>query len=358
MWPGLRSFAVDIDTDIIHINTYNHTMTAGRALTEHSHGRARCPNHDYHSRCIYHIVLNKARGISDYSQVVGSPGSTVQPPDVRLSPVGHCIGEAIGMVAVTFANVEVLRHCIMPDHVHIVLFITAYTDYHLGRLIAALKRDAAARLAAKTGTDPELRLFVPDYNDTILTGKGQLQPMIKYVADNPRRWLLRRMYPEFNRRFRIGVGDRTYEAYGNWMLLSHPCLTVVRYTSRIPEAELHRNRDRWRYEALNGGVMVSPFIHPFERAERDWGMEQGVKLVMIVAGQMPERFKPAGRLFDLCAAGRLLMVFSPMPSRPGTEPLRYTQFSEVRVTRDQCMSMNNLARTLADRGCTFTSWHG
>lgn len=60
-------------------------------------------------------------------------------------------------------------------------------------------------------------------------------------------------------------------------------------------------------------------------------------LIVLLANGFPPLYKPAGRYFDACAAGRLLMV----------APFAY-QRRRTPVTREQCLELNDWAKTIAD----------
>lgn len=99
----------------------------------------RCPGHDYRSRCIYHIVLNKADGIPLFSEVIGIVGNHDWPPTVRLHETGNIIASCLSRIKNTFPFTSILRRCIMPDHVHIALFVKEATETHLGQIIATIR---------------------------------------------------------------------------------------------------------------------------------------------------------------------------------------------------------------------------
>lgn len=65
------------------------------SLRTRQNGRIRCHGHDYRSRCIYHIVLNKAPGIPDFSNVIGIPYSHYWKPRTQLTPIGKAVATAI-----------------------------------------------------------------------------------------------------------------------------------------------------------------------------------------------------------------------------------------------------------------------
>lgn len=310
---------------------------------KHLNAGIRCPGHNYRSRCIYHIVLNKADGFPDFATVVGIPGNRQWPPKTELTPEGEIIHNAISNIKSNFPFASILRRCVMPDHVHFAIFIKEETDIHLGKIIASLKRECSERYEM-LGISPEIEFFIPGYHDTFLTGKDQLQKMLAYISDNPRRHLIRKGNPGWFRQFFISTqdGKNRYEAYGNWDLLSDFQRVPVKISRKYTEAELRVWKKLWHTTIINDGVLVSPFINPKEKKVRNWAMENGGSLIYITYKPFPERFKPAGKMFDLCAEGRLLIV-----AMPGDEKDQEYLRANNSPCYSHCAKMNNLAIAIA-----------
>ena len=311
---------------------------------KHPNAGVRCPGHDYRSRCIYHIVLNKADRFPDFSEVVGIPDDHRWPPKTALSEVGKIIFEAISNIKSNFPHTSILRRCIMPDHVHFAIFIKEKTDIHLGHIIKKLKRECSSRFEAM-GHESEIEFFIPGYHDTFLTGKDQLKKMLAYISDNPRRHLVRKSNPGWFQQFIISSpdGQSRYEAYGNWDLLSEFQRVPVKVSRKYSPAELIARKRLWHKTILNDGVLVSPFINPNEKRVRDWAVENGGSLIYLTYKPFPEKFKPQGKMFDLCAEGRLLIIFIP----PDEKEAAYIRENGC-PSYSNCQRMNSIAKEIAD----------
>lgn len=312
---------------------------------KHPNAGVRCPGHDYRSRCIYHIVLNKADRFPDFSEVVGIPDDHRCPPKTALSEVGKIIFEAISNIKSNFPHTSILRRCIMPDHVHFAIFIKEKTDIHLGHIIKKLKRECSSRFEAM-GHEPEIEFFIPGYHDTFLTGKDQLKKMLAYISDNPRRHLVRKSNPGWFQQFIISSpdGQSRYEAYGNWDLLSEFQRVPVKVSRKYSPTELIARKRLWHKTILNDGVLVSPFINPNEKRVRDWAVENGGSLIYLTYKPFPEKFKPQGKMFDLCAEGRLLIIFIP----PDEKEAAYIRENGC-PSYSHCQRMNSIAEEIAEK---------
>lgn len=87
-------------------------------------------------------------------------------------------------------------------------------------------------------------------------------------------------------------------------------------------------KSQWLYTAANGGVLVSPFISPAEKAIRTEAEALGARFIVIINEQMDAHYKPSGSDFNLCETGRMLIISADLPT-----PL----------SRQSCLAMNSLA---------------
>ena len=214
--------------------------------------RARKSWNDYSGCGIYHITIvthNRQR-------VFGELNRDPSHPQVVLTMLGQYVSDqwlAIPEIQASKGRmVSVLGHQVMPDHFHGVLRVEEPMDVNLGVLIRGFKGactkqyrhmyqpnladvlehpDTQARLEhmshrqreeyyASIGAEP---LFDDNYDDTICYRKGQLENIIRYVQDNPRRAILRAMQPDFFKRIQhITIDGVDFAAYGNLFLLRRP----------------------------------------------------------------------------------------------------------------------------------------
>ncbi len=279
--------------------------------------------HDYRSRCIYMITLKKKPGISNFGEIAGDcrippgqPGCAY----VDLSPLGHQIRKAIWNLPLFELGVKVYQYAIMPDHVHIVLFIQQERKEPLGTIVAHFKRRFD-------------KFFSEGYNDQILHPKRSLDVLIRYVKENPHRLAVRKFRPDYFRRVRhFAINGMEVEAYGNFFLLKHAVIEPVVVHRAWTHQELDKNRKHWLFIAKSGGILVSPFISKAEKEVRAAAIEAGGRIIEIRPEPMGERFKPIGGSFQLCEEGRLLIV---------------APVGGADLTRKRCLDLNAVAATIA-----------
>lgn len=169
-------------------------------------------------------------------------------------------------------------------------------------------------------------LFDDNYDDTICltdptTGQydqRHLRAMVCYVADNPRRAIVRRLNPQFmEHRQHIQIAGRDYAAFGNLFLLRWARKVQVFCHRRSPDGrqqyiDTEAFRDdcrRWKAQVLAGAtVLVTPGISPGELFIKNRCIAEGYPLIHIQKEPLPPFYKPEQSRFDACARGSLLIL--------------------------------------------------
>ena len=289
--------------------------------------------HDYRQRAIYMLTLNKNPLMADFGSIegdwrpkAGEPGCAY----VRASHLGRCIKDTLRNFDEIEPRARILQYALMPDHLHILIFITERTEETLGRIVARFKVAVNKRAGADC-------VFAKGFNDQILKHSRSLHTLYNYLRDNPRRLAVRLARPEYFRRVNsLTIGSKSYRAYGNPFLLRCPFKEQV-VVHRADTEEVRAScRAQWLYTAAGGGVLVSPFISPAEKDIRREADEAGGRFILITNESMGERYKPSGRDFELCEEGRMLIVSADIDGD---------------LSRAACLRMNSLAEDI----CAFVS---
>lgn len=169
---------------------------------EHSMTR-RMQDHDYQSRCIYMLTL----ALADRSQpllgrlALDAQGEAILTP----SALGEAVVREWYALQQEYPQLWIMRVQLMEEHLHVVVFVKERLPKHLGKLVGIVKNrsnkhywamlTAQGRLAPKGQQTPP-PLFAENFQDTILTHEGQLETMLRYVDDNPKRAMTKRQNPE------------------------------------------------------------------------------------------------------------------------------------------------------------------
>ena len=369
--------------------------------------KRRCEEKDYTERGIYLVTIATEARRPLLGTLAGDASLYEGPdaPHVVLSPLGERVKEEWFGITRYYHQIEVIRLCIMPDHIHGVLFVHEKLPRHLGHVINGFKA-GTRRAARELGIIPDAKpaiteakpqptkptpspslpspqvttslsssqvttslsspqvttslsspqvttslsspqattslsspqvlyaealpqshpqqnqgpkhpphgtLWEPGYNDRILFFKGQLQRMLSYLDDNPRRLLLKRQHPEyFTQLGTITAAGTAMAAMGNPALLAAPKKLQVQCSRHLYPWEIEQQKETFLAAGREGAVIVSPCISPGERQIATACMAAGVPLIVLLLKGFPPFFKPQPRYLEACAAGRLLLL-SPYP---------------------------------------------
>ena len=220
-------------------------------------------------------------------------------------------------------------------------------------------------------------LFDDNYDDSVLYAPNQLEAMLAYVHDNPRRAILKARVPQFMQScLCLTIGGVRYSAFGNFLLLRRPlkaqvfCHRMARMGQLTLEERLangytalpyppdmrskvryidtqawEHDREAWIEAAQNDTVLVTPGISPGERDMKNIAIN--CRLPLIHLQKEPITKKPEGERFFACAEGSLL-ILAPWPEDLDAMPRQfggdYDRFHNMNLLAEQICAMD-VART-------------
>lgn len=329
----------------------------------------RLSHHDYNERGIYMLTLVTDGRVPRFGQLTG----TSLQARITLSPLGACVEREIQALPQRYPQLQILDYVVMPDHIHLLLFVREWMPQHLGRVVASLKAKcsqawwqesdaalkrskqdtlprpvngapfrpvsgASAPLPSPSSPPRRPSLWEKGYHDRVLMHKGQLQTLHAYIQDNPRRLAIKRMKPDlFRIHQHLRIGGQEYASIGNIFLLKRPERLQVFMHRRATAEEIDQETTRMQQRCEEGAVLVTPGISPGEKAIVQAAIEQGMPLILLRENGFGEYEKPHGHYFEACAAGTLL-VLAPWE--------RHTD--RRTISRSQCLTLNDMARTICD----------
>ena len=315
--------------------------------------------HDYRERRLYLITMTVEGRRPLFGRLVGETAGAPEAAEARveLTPLGQRVQEEWFAVTAHHPEVTAVSLQLMPDHLHGILFVEQAMQEHLGAIIRGFKTstnkayrqlvlgqeaEAAAVPQWKRDRSHESRehglLWSPGYNDHILSNQGELDRWRHYLADNPRRLFLRRQCPDlFRVSFGLRIGPFCCSAVGNRFLLGYPQRKQVQCSTHFYEEDIQKAVAGYMAAARGGAVLVSPAISEGEKRTMRTAFDARLPLILITADGLGSYSKPGGAFFDACAEGRLLIL----------SPFEHTN-RKVKLTRQMCMQMNELARIIAE----------
>lgn len=303
-----------------------------KGFKPHPSMKRRKPSHDYNSRCIYMITLNTL-GRRPVLGTLHDADSSHAKPWVEPSELGNKVLSCWRQIAVLHPEIRLMEVQLMPDHLHGILFVTSEMPKHLGTVINGFKVGCNKFSREMIGDV----LWEKSYNDIILRGKGQLERMVHYVHDNPRRrWIKQNNRDFFTIKKDVSIGNWQVATVGNQFLLEHPLKVVVKCSRSIKGNDIAQEVNKFMAMAEAGAVLVSPSISPAEKEVMRTVFDAGYPLIVILENGFSPLWKPGGKQFDACDEGRLLLV-APWPHHN----------EHKIITRQQCLQLNDLAREIA-----------
>lgn len=280
------------------------------------------------------ITILKSDEAPVFSSIAPEQGAAKVSPIVTFNPAGKIIYSCLEKLCNDFPVLRVFRRIAMPDHIHFELFVTERTEMPLGSIVAVFKSACTNAFKAEFPQSElalkNLPIFKPGFNDKIAFRAGAKDAFYNYIADNPRRYLVKKLYPDyFYHKLLLVVAGRRLGLYGNIFLLDHPVKSFVKISrdkSKMPD--LDNWIKEWNETIRCGGVLVSPFINTDEKEFRDEAIKNGSGLILVVDYRFSERKKPYKELFDLCAEGRLLIVSTEEFAEP-PQKMHYAHAQEL-----------------------------
>jgi hypothetical protein len=339
---------------------------------------------------VYHVTLT----VPSREPLLGTlaiPGNDPSQARVERTALGNAVVDELYVMCRHYPEIRILQFCLMPDHLHFVIHVTramqasirsvirgywqgvkklgrAYTlslspELNSGPTDKAAAMGATDKAAAMGAADKAAAMGADDKAAAMgaasagsggyafpvfterpfirpLSRRGQLQTMFRYVQMNPQRLATKRLFPGFFRVQKdIEIAGRRYNGVGNVALLHAGCYMPVHVRQTMVEEAAHGDSKPLRdymngcvLAARGGSVMVSPFISPDEKRVMDVLLKEKHPFIVLADNGFRDYYKPAGCLFEACAASRVL-ILSPWPYDAGKR----------HISRADCVALNGMA---------------
>ena len=305
---------------------------------------------------IYHITFV----VTGRQPLLGELAIDHEEPRCLPTDLGRAISHDLDEIQQRRPYVRLLAKQLMPDHIHVLLYVTEDCSVSI-KEIARGMRQGWRQMATTVSIDPQMSsaeeykqmpkrvaqmpsaeeykqmpkgvtqmpkgvaqmpdtgthqpLFETPFFRT-LAHKGQLDTMIQYIHDNPRRAMLKQQNPDlFTLRRDTRVGELCFTSLGNLFLLDYPEKQPIICSRTLSEQQITAQQTDALYQAKNGCITVTAAISPGERQIARAVREAGAPLIILLKDGFPKAgdphekyYKPGGVYFEACAAGRLLLL--------------------------------------------------
>ena len=305
---------------------------------------------------IYHITFV----VTGRQPLLGELAIDHDEPRCLPTDLGRAISHDLDEIQQRRPYVRLLAKQLMPDHIHVLLYVTDDCSVSI-KEIARGMRQGWRQMATTVSIDPQIPsaeeykqmpkggtqmpsaeeykqmpkgvtqmpkgvtqmpdtgthqpLFETPFFRT-LAHKGQLDAMIQYIHDNPRRAMLKQQNPDlFTLRRDTRVGELCFTSLGNLFLLDYPEKQPIICSRTLSEQQITAQQTDALYQAKNGCITVTAAISPGERQIARAVREAGAPLIILLKDGFPKAgdphekyYKPGGVYFEACAAGQLLLL--------------------------------------------------
>lgn len=153
---------------------------------------SRLPEYDYNTPGAYFITICTKDRKCLLAEIVGDVAPDV--PQNRLTKMGRIVQNYI-RTGERINGVIVDKYVIMPNHIHLIVFVeggtsraTSPTKAIIPRFVAALKRF--------TNQEIGLNIFQRSYHDHIIRNEKDYLRIWEYMENNPKQWELDCFYVE------------------------------------------------------------------------------------------------------------------------------------------------------------------
>ena len=292
---------------------------------------------------------------------------------VKRTNLGNAVVDRLLRIPEFYSEVQVLHFCLMPNHLHAILYVRRAMKKGISSVITGFWRAArtlgrAYSFALSSLADSSVYYTNPALlrtqigNDAfyalspVFTDKPFLRPMsqyrqlptaIRYLDMNPARLATKRLKPGFFCvQHNVEINGRTYDAVGNIGVLMEQSRQPVHVRSMwVKDATEHGYDQPLKdYKAAcldaasKGTVMVSPFISRDEQEVLHALIHDNRYIIYLSDNGFGNYFRPSDLLFDAVAAGRLL-ILSPWTHDPDKRT----------ITRAECVALNQMAEEISAR---------
>ena len=172
----------------------------------------RLKDYDYSSVGVYFVTICVQNRQQILSEIVreeaykitenqrASVGEGLAPPayTVQLKHCGEIVKEQLQQIEQRYTNVNVMDYVIMPDHIHMILYLRkvaggASPSPTLDAVICAFKSLTSRSCKQKYGIE---KIFQRSFAEHIIRDREDYETRRKYIFENPMRWYNKHMNTE------------------------------------------------------------------------------------------------------------------------------------------------------------------
>ncbi len=298
---------------------------------------------------LYHITLT----IPDRRPLLGCleiPDNDPCKAKVRRTVLGNALVDCLLSIPRYHPEVQVLHFCLMPDHLHAVLYVRRTMATGIKGLVrgfwqAAKKLGRASSVASSIAPNDIRRNSQEETTQRSLHIQEETpKRSLNSQEETPKRslqsettWL-----EAYSAGLREQMGDDAYYQLPS-VFTEMPFIRPMGRNTQLPNTIRYIDMNPQRLATKNscvlsarqGAVMVSPFISDHEKQVMQVLLREHLPFIYLVDNGFRDYYKPSDALFDACAAGRVL-ILSPWPY----------DATKRHISRADCVALNTMAEEI------------
>lgn len=243
---------------------------------------------------------------------------------VVYSPAGEILKRVIEKEALRTPDAQLKKWVVMPDHVHLRIYLRPGQDEPLKRLgqfvynVKAWSRNIAKRDLGLSFA------WQKNYHDWLCISREAIEAVDRYIENNPLKWSLMHGHPPplaLVEPLVAGVlpCGEWWSGAGEVALLGGK-IAAVRLSRSIPVAEFAAVEARLMSAVDKGFTLAGTWISPCERAVFAALVKRGAAIIRASQDPLSMVYRPKGDEPGLFAKGRYLVLSRPAGNPAGLAP--------------------------------------
>ncbi len=153
---------------------------------------------DYNRACVFFLTICTKDRRCILSRIVGT--GVLDGPNIELSKYGKIADKYINQLNNFYDDISVESYVIMPNHIHIMLFVKARENGPSRTPVPASQNTIVARFLStfKRFCNKEIGVNMWQYrsSDHIIRNRQDYEEHLRYISENPMRWKFDKLYSE------------------------------------------------------------------------------------------------------------------------------------------------------------------
>ena len=211
-------------------------------------------------------------------------------------------------------GIAVRRFILMPNHIHLLIYITK-NQQHQANLIIVVEKcirfltEAYHQICGSTPFPP----IQASWDDAIAFTLEAARRMRQYIDDNPFRTYTRKHSNFCKCATYVAKDGQQWWYYGNLSLVKLPTILAVECSRKIlPDTPLWQQWQTVAATLTTSCAGIGTFMSPCEKAVQATILQHGGSLIVLLPQGISPYWHPGAEMETLCAQGRILYL-TPFP---------------------------------------------